>query len=134
MDYRISCLLNLFLTELLITKQHLEASHPNTDYNFVEKTCIYLQENLDKVINFNKISHELGISRSIFYRQFRIHTGFTPGEYLLQQRMNKAKLLLKTTSLSIEEIATQTGYLDAGHFSQIFKKHAGIVPSKYRKL
>ena len=133
MDYRISCYLNLLLTELLSLRHRAEKTNGSLDQAFVGQVCEYLRDNLDHPINFDTIAKNAGVSRSVFYKQFRIHTGFTPGDYLLQLRINKAKLLLKATDMSIEEIATATGYNDAGHFSQVFKKYEGITPLRYRK-
>lgn len=61
------------------------------------------------------------------------YTGTSPFQYLLSVRIRQAKLLLNATDYSIEQVAAQTGFKDAGHFSQIFKKEVGITPLKYRK-
>jgi len=52
----------------------------------------------------------------------------------LTVRIEKAKELLKTSQLSIYEIAERVGYQDAKHFSRLFAKHEGIKPNEYRKL
>ena len=67
------------------------------------------------------------------FESFRCYTGFSPGKYLLQVRIKQARILLKTSTASIEVIATSVGFKDAGHFSQMFKKEVGITPLKYRK-
>lgn len=131
-DYRVSCLLNLLLTELLSAKSsHAGGNAPHSDY--VGEACAWLRDHLSEYVNFDELAARYGVSRSVFYRDFRTHTGFTPGDYLLQLRMNRAKLLLKTTMLSIEEIATAAGYNDAGHFGQVFKRFEGVTPLRYRK-
>lgn len=133
MEYKVSCLLNILLTELLTSGNRKQGNNPGADTELVGDVCSYLRDHLEEQINFDRIAADKGVSRSVFFRQFKVHTGFTPGDYLLQLRMNQAKILLKTTNLSIEEISARAGYNDAGHFGQIFKKYEGIPPLKYRK-
>lgn len=67
-----------------------------------------------------------------FSRLFKQSTGFTPHQYLLKCRTNQAKQLLKTTNLSIADIAGQVGFVDQSHLNRHFKRHFGISPSQLR--
>jgi len=59
--------------------------------------------------------------------------GQTPLQYLHRQRIIRAKVLLETTYLPIEQIAQACGYTDTGSFRRVFKKIAGALPAHYRE-
>ncbi|THF73603.1 response regulator [Cohnella fermenti] len=63
---------------------------------------------------------------------FKKETGRTFSEYLIDWRLNKAKLLLKESPLKIYEIAEKVGYQDLQHFGKLFKKRVGVSPKEYR--
>jgi transcriptional regulator GlxA family with amidase domain len=65
-------------------------------------------------------------------RRFKTAVGQTPLEYLQEVRMNAARELLKTSNLSINEIADKVGYQDTGYFSSLFKKIFSTTPNAYR--
>ena len=67
-----------------------------------------------------------------FSRLFKQSTGFTPHQYLLKCRTDRAKQLLKTTNLSISDIAGQVGFVDQSHLNRHFKRHFGVSPSQFR--
>lgn len=67
-----------------------------------------------------------------FSRLFKQSTGFTPHQYLLKFPTDRAKQLLKTTHLSIADIAGQVGFVDQSHLNRHFKRHFGISPSHLR--
>lgn len=68
-----------------------------------------------------------------FLRRFKNALGTTPQNYLANQRMKKAQLLLEETQLRINEIAVECGFANAYYFSNFFRKHHHISPSKFRE-
>ncbi|MEH1906284.1 MAG: AraC family transcriptional regulator [Nostoc sp.] len=72
------------------------------------------------------------ISPYYFSRLFKQSTGLTPHQYLLKCRTKEAKRLLKTTNLSIANIAIQVGFVDQSHLNRHFKRHFGVSPSQFR--
>lgn len=68
-----------------------------------------------------------------FKRRFHAATGYTPVAYVQAIRIEKAKAQLETTDLSTEQIASNTGYLDAGFFRRLFKRRVGLTPAQYRR-
>ena len=93
----------------------------------------YLDVHLEERVTLEKCSEITYLSVSQTIRRFRSAYGMTPYEYLNQRRINTAKQLLQNSTLSIEEIASQTGFPDHNYFSKYFKKKVGVSPSKYRK-
>ena len=64
---------------------------------------------------------------------FRAKTGVTPGKYLNQLRIDKAKMLLVNTQYRILDVALQVGYGNSSSFSRVFKSSEGITPQQYRQ-
>ena len=93
----------------------------------------YLDVHLEERLSLEKCSEITFLSVSQTIRRFRSAYGVTPYEYLNQRRIHTAKQLLQNSTLSVEEIATQTGFTDHNYFSKYFKKKVGISPSRFRK-
>jgi transcriptional regulator GlxA family with amidase domain len=70
---------------------------------------------------------------SSFRKAFKQITGESPNQYHLNLRLNRAKDLLMTTILNINEIADQTGFESVFYFSKLFKKKNGVSPHNFRK-
>lgn len=73
-------------------------------------------------------------SRFHFSREFQRATGVTPGRFLTAVRMQEAKRLLLTTSLTVGEVAARVGYSSVGTFSARFKTTVGFSPTTYRAV
>ncbi|MCY9656798.1 helix-turn-helix domain-containing protein [Paenibacillus chondroitinus] len=125
---------NIILQEvmLLFAKEHsaaLPARH--TELN---KIMIYIHRNLDKVIRVDELIDQSGMSRTTFFSRFRSLTGLSPTEYMLNLKLESAKVSLETTSLSVKEIAAYLQFYDEFHFSKLFKRKFGLSPSAFRRL
>jgi two-component system response regulator YesN len=93
----------------------------------------YLKQNFaDEGLSLNELCKHVHMSTSYFSSVFKSRTGKTFVEYLTAVRMDKAKELLKMTSLKTYEIALQSGYQDPNYFSMLFKKYSGDTPTEYR--
>ncbi len=95
------------------------------------KRCI--EERFSEQIGYKDVARRIFISPSHFLNLFKRETGLTFTDYLTSIRIGKAKELLRTTSLSITEIAFQVGYNNSNYFSSIFKKIAGVSAKEYRR-
>ena len=132
-EYRINCLLDLLLSELLSSTANMPNTAQSSNAEVITALLDHIHAHFSEELIFENLAKEFGISRTLLFNSFRCYTGFTPGRYLLQVRIKQAKILLKTSTLSIEDVATSVGFKDAGHFSQMFKKEVGVTPLKYRK-
>jgi len=79
------------------------------------------------------IASELGLSRNHFFVAFREATGVTPYQWLLNQRIDHARRLLRTTELSLAEIALHCGFADQSHFTRVFGRIEGVSPGRWRE-
>lgn len=94
----------------------------------------FMSDNLDKPITLPEIAGTVNMSHYHFSHIFKKYYGCSPYEYLILERINRAKYLLKTTSLPIKEIAQQTGYLNASTFSSVFSARVGLSPTAFRSF
>lgn len=106
-----------------------ENPHPDEQITQIQ---IWLQDNYQREILFPQIAERFGMSIRTLNRRFKNALEQTPLEYLQEIRINTAKDLLKTSNLSISEIADKIGYDDTGYFTRLFKKHLAITPNDYR--
>lgn len=73
-----------------------------------------------------------GMSTSTFRRRLGLCFGTSPKQFMLQRRINRAKMLLLESLYTVESIATELGYREPAHFSRQFKQHVGISPARFR--
>ncbi|NMB96507.1 MAG: helix-turn-helix transcriptional regulator [Clostridiaceae bacterium] len=91
----------------------------------------YVENNLDKQIKNNELATIVNMSEKYFISYFRSALGITPGNYITQLKMNKARDYLYQEKYSIKEIANILGYSDQYIFSKAFKKYFNVPPSKF---
>lgn len=92
----------------------------------------YIQTHLSETISLDAIASAIGISRYHFCTQFKRSMGIAPYEYVLQQRVERAKQLLRQGKLSIADVALEVGFADQTHFTKQFRKLTGVTPAKFR--
>ena len=100
----------------------------------IQRAKEYIAQNLGNAIRLEHIAEHVSLSPNYFSMLFKKETGQNPSDYIVQQRLEKAKLLLRTTNLNLSQIAQQVGYTDAKHFSKLFKRFTGTFPKDYRKM
>lgn len=100
----------------------------------VERAKAYIAGHLGEPFRLEDISEAIDLSPSYLSNLFRKETGETISEYTQRLRLEKAKTLLRSTGMNINEIASAVGYADAKHFSKLFRKVIGAKPQDYRKM
>jgi AraC-like DNA-binding protein len=98
----------------------------------VELSINYMQQNLSRMLSLNEIATSVNLSVPHFSFTFRKKTGFSPIEYFIQLKVQKACQYLLFTDLRINEISTKLGIEDQYYFSRMFHKLMGISPNQYR--
>jgi AraC family transcriptional regulator len=84
-------------------------------------------------LSLQALANESGYSRVHFVRMFRAATGFSPHNYLLNLRLERARELLRNPSISLIDIALDCGFSSHSHMSRLFHKSVGVTPSAYRR-
>lgn len=93
----------------------------------------YMQEHLSEDVSLHILSEEFHLNSQYISQLFKNEIGLNFLTYLTNIRMEHAKKLLLSTSLSIAEVSEQSGYGDYRVFTKVFKKSEGITPSQYRR-
>jgi AraC-like DNA-binding protein len=93
---------------------------------------LLLDRNYDAPITIEDLSREVALSPYYLIRTFRHVYKQTPHQYLVGQRIARAKELLRNSDLSITEICAAVGFESLGSFSTLFRKAAGLSPRAYR--
>ena len=92
----------------------------------------HLLQHAEAHMDLAAIARTLGVSYTSFRRAFKQETGLAPAQFQCEIRLNRARDLLVSTSLSVSEIADQTGFSSVFYFSRAFKKRTGLTPKAYR--
>jgi AraC family transcriptional regulator len=93
----------------------------------------FIRENLHRNISLSDLAIVAGLSRFHFTRAFKRTTGLSPYQFILSARVERAKLSLAHSDISMFEIAQSLGFGSQAHFSTAFRKLAGITPSQFRR-
>lgn len=98
----------------------------------LREAIAYIQAHLGEAISLNEIAAHLNMSQYYFCHQFKQSMGISPYQYVLQQRIEKAKRLLKTQELNVTDVALECGFANQSHFTRHFRKLTGTTPRGYR--
>lgn len=92
-----------------------------------------LMAHIDGNITLDELARLCGLSRSHFARAFKAVTGAPPHQWLLRQRVERAKDLLLQSTLSIEQIAVCCGFADQSHLNRVFLRQVHATPGAWRR-
>lgn len=122
----------LFLSDAVFpmvpTKEEMETE--NTDQIFMDKVNKILEKNKYTI---DKLSIDIGMSRTAFYSRIREITGNPPENYIYSFKMDRALKLLASQQYTVSEIAGMLGYCDAKYFGKKFKDFYHVCPTDYIK-
>lgn len=93
----------------------------------------YLNSELDSRIDLDALAAAVGMTASSFLPAFSAAFGTSPHQYLIEQRIERAKVLLSATPASVTDISANLGFSSPSHFATTFKQRVGVTPTVYRK-
>ena len=126
--------LSIHLLRNYATRQQLVCSHTDGLPQYRLQIAIsYINDHLDQDLSLERIAAEVGMSQYYFCRSFKQSIGLSPYQYVIQQRVNRAKQLLKQTQTSLSDIALRCGFASQGHLNLHFKRQVGATPKEFRK-
>ncbi len=94
----------------------------------------YIHNHYQEQITLEEVSEYVGLTPAYFSVLFKKETEIGFAKYLINERIEAAKDLLRETALSVSEICKKVGYNDQKHFTRLFEKNVGVRPAVYRKL
>ena len=92
----------------------------------------YIQEHLDQKLDLDALATLADLSQYHFSRAFKHSTGFSPYQYIIQQRVFQAQSLLAQQTMSIGEVAIACGFSNQSHLNRHFKRITGMTPKKFQ--
>jgi AraC-like DNA-binding protein len=98
----------------------------------INKAKVIMRESVYKNITAEEIAKSLLISYSGFRRAFKEFTGTSPSKYIMELKLNEAKMLLSTSAQSVKQISFSLNFENPEYFSVFFKKRTGFTPLEYR--
>jgi YesN/AraC family two-component response regulator len=110
---------------------HVDGAQKESEYISVSKK--YITDNLSRAITLKEVADIVHLNACYFSVLFKEQTGLVFSEYVTRKRMQKAKKLLLSSDMQIEEISEQVGYQTSKYFIKMFKDIEGVTPSKFRK-
>lgn len=96
------------------------------------EAIILMEANIEEIIELDELAMYVGLSRRQLERLFQKYLQCSPSKYYLKLRLNRARQLLRQTSMSIIEIATACGFVSSPHFSKCYRVYIGISPKAER--
>lgn len=123
--------LYLFISALMKETLDQKPRTTSSASQYVLNAIKYIQFNYSHDISIDDVAKSVGVSRSHLYRVFISNVGQSPIDYLTEYRIKEACKLLRSSNLSIAEVAVSVGFFDQFYFSRVFKKSMGVPPSKY---
>ncbi len=113
--------------------QKEKTSNQKENYNLGVYIKEYIDEHYLDEINLKNMAQNLHISEYYLSHTFKKYMGYSPMQYVIQQRIREAQNLLLSTDLTITEIAFHCGYNNSNYFQSVFNNIVGMPPGKYRK-
>ena len=121
---------------LFILMSHfIKAATPKVEVkdDRIHNTLAYIRKHLNSLLDIGSLASNACMSKDHFIRVFKRETGETPNVYITKRKLEKAELLLVTTTMSVKNIASTLGYDDYSYFNKLFKKNTGVTPQQYRE-
>ena len=94
----------------------------------------HIEDHLDTTLNLEDLANMADMPLLRFLRSFAHATGTTPHAYITERRLQRARLIIKNSTLSIADIAADCGFAHQSHMGSAFKSRLGLSPQQYRRL
>lgn len=106
---------------------------PNTDLSILKNMLGFIQQSYAERITLAEIAASGSVGQSKCCKLFAKYIGQTPNGYLIQHRLEKSTELLKSTDMTVTEIAHEVGFSAGSYYAEMFRRRSGTSPSAYRK-
>lgn len=129
------CLIRLLFQRMMLELSKCVLNHnKNTGMLYLRRAQDYISSHLTEEIRVPQLAEHAGINKSYLQSLFSRHMNCTITDYINQKRLEHAAFLLVNSSLSVTDVAFQSGYNSRQHFGSTFEKYYNISPRAYRQL
>lgn len=111
-----------------------QAQLPQADQALLQSLAAYIGDHYADELSIEMLARIACMGTTKLKRCFRAYFNCTVADYIQQVRIDQAEHLLAYTDLPVGEVAKAVGYAAAGHFSELFRRHKGVLPLEYRKM
>ncbi|MEJ9226081.1 AraC family transcriptional regulator [Priestia aryabhattai] len=129
-----SLILSLINTFVFPLNYHYQKAVQKTSSLTLNLAKLYIKDNLANSIKLTDTATHLHLSSRHLSRLFKTELGVSYSEYVQNERIKRAVILLKTTDLSIRDIAQETGFPDVHYFTRVFTASMRSSPGRFRNL
>jgi AraC family transcriptional regulator len=98
----------------------------------LQRVLEHIAAHIESGSSLSDLAETAGVSPHYFAELFKQSTGLSPHQYVLRSRVGLARELLRDSRVTVFEAAIRTGFSDQSHFSKIFRRMVGVLPSEYR--
>jgi transcriptional regulator GlxA family with amidase domain len=102
------------------------------DHDTIERAMVWARSRLADTFDLDEWAASVPVARRTFTRRFRDRTGASPQQWLLDQRIDRARLLLETETIPIERVAERAGFGSSASLRQHFRSRIGVTPTEHR--
>ncbi|GAB4382401.1 MAG: hypothetical protein Kow00121_42550 [Elainellaceae cyanobacterium] len=117
---------------LTVTTSTLEFKNRGLTRTQLQQVLDYIHTHLDRDLSLTELAEVINVSPTYFASLFKQAIDISPHQYVIQQRVERAKLMLSKTDLAIADIALQVGFSSQSHLTQQFKRITGMTPKQIR--
>lgn len=129
-EHRISVYIHMILCSII--EDQSKVTHGSAES--VDRVIDYMMDNLRENLSIDDIANAVGLNKHYMNRLFVRQTGVTPHKYFNNMRIQEARRLLLTTSMSVENVADACGFQNTSNFIRLFRNHTDMTPSVFRKI
>jgi two-component system response regulator YesN len=112
--------------------RYAEAEHKSGTHRLIKSITTFIEDHMHQDVTLHTAADRLYVNSSYLSRLFKKEMGKSFSEYVLEQKMNKAKEWLQT-GLKVSDAARRTGYLDTSYFIKLFRRFWGVTPGELKK-
>ncbi|CAB3749429.1 helix-turn-helix transcriptional regulator [Paraburkholderia humisilvae] len=98
----------------------------------LQRTIAFIDNHLDQPISLQQLAHAVGLSPTYFAARFRAAVGASPRLFVMRRRIERAKVLLASTRMSMIDVALNVGFRTQSHFTTVFGRQEGATPHQWR--
>jgi len=98
----------------------------------LQRTVTFIDDHLDQSISLQQLAHAVGLSPTYFAARFRAAVGASPRLFVMRRRIERAKVLLASTQMSMIDVALNVGFRTQSHFTTVFGRQEGATPHQWR--
>jgi len=114
--------------------QYIERSRPVDDGDRISTLLVWMSDRIEQPLGIDTLARQATMSERTLTRRFREHTGTSPAAWILDERLARARELLESTDLYIDEIAQLSGLGSGTHLRSQFQRRFAQSPTEYRKV